>query len=76
MAELPAELYTLALLILFIPSPSPPHSISSPLCEPQAEAEPRGDFSLNQLCLPTIIQQANNGPSLWETIQVKCVLRW
>lgn len=39
---------------------------SSPLREPHAKMKPRDDFSLNQLWLPTIIQPANNEPSLWE----------
>lgn len=58
-----AKFYMLVHPSLFnLPLPSS----SSPLCEPQAKMKPQGDFSLNQLWLPTIIQRANNEPSLWE----------
>lgn len=39
---------------------------SSPHCEPNIQLKPWDDFFLSQLWLPTIIQQANNEPLLWE----------
>lgn len=58
----PLILYMLALPQLLHLS-SPPPLKSSLLCENQAQTEPWGDFSQNQLRFLTIIQQANNKSS-------------